>query len=186
MRALTRLVARIIYFIEDDFAPLVMPLLARLVFAAIFLRYFWQSALTKAGADFSGLYAPSFNAFAQMFPKAAEAASYDITKATAFQKAVILAGTWAEFVLPVLIVIGLLTRPAALGMIVFVVVMTLTDLYGHNVIADPSTVGGFFDAQPNGLLDQRALWIMLLLIPLVRGAGPVSIDRFFARRTGIV
>ena len=44
---------------------------------------------------------------------------------------IVVAGTVAEFILPILIAIGLFTRLAALGMIGFVIVQTLTDLFGH-------------------------------------------------------
>lgn len=144
--------------------------------------YFWNSAFTKLGEGISGLYTPSFNAFAQIFPKGAEAASYDISQATTFQKVTVLAGTWAELVLPALILIGLLTRIAALGMIVFVIVQSTTDVIGHH--ADDTTIGGWFDGASSALiLDQRAFWILLLLILVVRGAGPLSIDRLLARKT---
>jgi putative oxidoreductase len=158
----------------------ILPTLARFIFAATLFLYYWNSALTKLGdAGIDGLFSPTFNAFAQIFPKGAEAAGYDITQATLFQKAVVLAGTWAEFILPVLIVLGLFTRPAALGMIGFVVVQSLTDLFGHGGLSDPATLGAWFDAAPGGvILDQRALWIFLLLVLLQKGGGPLSVDRF--------
>ncbi len=142
----------------EALSPALLPTLARFVFAATLLLYYWNSATTKlGGAGIGGLFSPSFNAFAQIFPKGAEAASYDIAQATLFQKAVILAGTWAEFVLPALILLGLFTRLAALGMIGFVIVQTLTDLYGHGVLSEPATVGAWFDGAPGSvILDQRA------------------------------
>ncbi len=85
--------------------------------------------------------------------------------------------------LPALIVLGLFTRIAALGMVVFVIVQTLTDLYGHGLIADATALGAWFDGDPTALiLDQRALWVMLLLIPVFRGGGPVSLDALIKRR----
>ena len=160
-----------------------MPTLARFVFAALFAVYFWNSFMTKVGSDFAGLFQPSFNAFAQIFPKGAEAVSYDISQASAFQKMVILAGTWAELVLPVLIIIGLFTRLAAIGMVGFVFVQTLTDLFGHNAINDSKTLGAWFDGAPDSIImDQRALWIMLLLIIVFRGAGVISLDELIKRR----
>jgi len=178
MIALINLYLRIAHSLEFGLAPVLMPLLARLVFAAVFLLYFWNSAMTKVGANFAGLYKPSSGAFAQILPKAAEAASYDVSHLTPIQTAIILAGTWGELLLPVMIVIGLFTRFAAAGMVVFVVIQTVVDIYGHGI----GTQGGWFDGQPDGLLDQRALWIMLLLIPLFRGAGALSLDRLLLRR----
>ena len=156
--------------------PLTTPVLstlARFVFAATLLVYFWNSALTKIPGGLGDLFSPSFNAFAQIFPKGAEAASYDIGQATSFQKLVILAGTWAEFILPLLIIVGLFTRLAALGMIGFVIVQSLTDIIGHN-----SETGAWFDKASDSLiLDQRAFWVFLLLYLVLRGGGPLSLDR---------
>ncbi len=160
----------------DRLAPILLPTLARFIFAAVLLVYYWNSGLTKLGGDvLGGLFSPSFNAFAQIFPKGAEAVSYDITQASLFQKLVVLAGTWAEFILPALIIVGLLTRLSALGMIGFVVVQSLTDIWGHN--ADAKTIGSWFDVDSASLiLDQRAFWVFLLLYLVMRGAGPLSLD----------
>lgn len=186
MTALINLYLRLAHFVEYRVGAALMPTLARFLFAAIFAVYYWNSALTKLGGDLTHLVQPSFNGFAQIFPKAAEAASYDITQATAMQKAVILAGTWAEFVLPALIILGLFTRLAALGMVGFVVVQSLTDLFGHNAISDGSTLGAWFDGAPDSImLDQRALWIVLLLVLVFRGAGPLSLDELLKRRLRI-
>ena len=95
-----------------------------------------------------------------------------------FQWAVVVAGTIAEFVLPLLIVVGLLTRLAALGMIGFIVVQSLTDLYGHGGIEHAATVGAWFDRISDAaVLDQRAFWVLCLLILVFKGAGALSIDR---------
>ena len=135
MNALKRLHHAVFDPIEA-LTPHIVSTLARFIFAATLFMYYWNSALTKLGKQgISGLWDPTFNAFAQMFPKGAEAASYDITQATVFQKTIILAGTWAEFVLPILIVVGLFTRYAALGMIAFIVMQSLTDIYGHGADA---------------------------------------------------
>ncbi len=159
----------------DRFARFLLPTLARFIFAAVLLVYYWNSGLTKLGDGIKGLLSPTFNAFAQIFPKGAAAVGYDITQATSFQKFVTLAGTWAEFVLPALIVAGLLTRLAAFGMIGFVVVQSLTDIWGHD--ADAGTVGSWFDISSGApILDQRAFWVFLLLYLAMRGAGPISFD----------
>ena len=159
-------------------ADWMLPTLARLLFAAILLLYFWVSGLTKIGNGLLGIFQPSVGAYAQIFPKAMETAGYDTSQLSIFHWAVVLAGTWAEFLLPLLIVIGFMTRVAALGMIGFVVVQTLTDLYGHGAIAEARTLGAWFDKAPDSIiLDQRALWVFVLLVIVIKGAGPLSIDR---------
>ena len=159
--------------------------LARFLFAALFLFYFWASGATKLGDGFFGFISPSFDAYAQIFPRAMEAANYDASQLTIFHTLVVLAGTYAEFLLPLLIVIGLFSRLAALGMIGFVIVQTLTDLYGHGVINEAKSVGAWFDRLPDAIImDQRALWIFLLLVIVVKGAGPISVDRVLANNAG--
>lgn len=150
-----------------------LPLAARFVFAAVLFGYFWVSGLTKIG---DGVFSPSMGAFAQIYPRAFEAVSYDSSQMGGFQTLIVLLGTYAEFALPVLIVIGLLTRLAAVGMIGFVVVQSLTDVFGHNAGAE--TLGAWFDRIPDAaIMDQRALWVLLLLILIGKGAGALSVDR---------
>ena len=152
--------------------------LARLLFAALFLMYFWVSGLTKLGDGLLGIVSPSAGAYAQIFPRAMEAVGYDTSQLGLFHTLVVLAGTWTEFLLPLMIVIGLLTRLAAVGMIGFVIVQSLTDLYGHGAIAEANTVGAWFDKVPDSvILDQRALWVFLLITLVLKGAGPLSVDR---------
>jgi putative oxidoreductase len=159
-----------------------LPLLARLVFAGVLLVYYWNSALTKVGDGVLGILSPSSGAYVQIFPKAMEAAGYDTTQLTLFHWAVVVAGTAAEFVLPALIVAGLLTRLAALGMIGFITVQSLTDLFGHGGIAHEGTLGAWFDRMSDALiLDQRAFWVLCLLILVLKGAGAVSLDRLLFR-----
>ena len=174
MNGLVSLYAAVLVWM-DRLSPFLLPTLARFIFAAVLLLYYWNSGLTKLGGSIDGLLSPTFNAFAQIYPKGAEAVGYDITQATLFQKLVTLAGTWAEFVLPALIITGLLTRLAAIGMIGFVVVQSLTDIWGHG--ADAATIGSWFDISSDALiLDQRAFWVFLLLFLAMRGAGPLSFD----------
>ncbi|MEM1388307.1 MAG: DoxX family protein [Pseudomonadota bacterium] len=158
-------------FIEDKVAPWLIPTLARIVFALVFFFYFFNSAGTKLDAWAT----PSFGAFGQIFPRVAEAVSYDLTQASFFQKVVMVLGAWAEYALPVLILIGLATRLAAIGMIGFIIVQSLTDIYGHGL--GPADIGAWFDNVASAvILDQRTLWVFLLLILVVRGAGPISVD----------
>ena len=153
----------------DRQADWLVPTLARLVFAAVLAGYFWASALTKLDGPFT----PSLGAYAQIFPRMFEAAGYDVSQMGLWQWLVALAGAWAEFALPALIVLGLFTRVAALGMAGFVVVQSLTDIYGHDAAA-----GAWFDRASDALiLDQRALWMLLLVALVLKGGGPFSADR---------
>jgi len=160
-----------------------LPTLARFIFGVTLYYYFINSAMTKLGGEGLGaLLTPTAGMFGQMLPAAAEAAGYDVSTATFPQTMIMLSGTWAEFVLPTLIIIGLFTRFAAIGMVGFLAVMTVVDLYGHGGISDPAVLGAWFDTDTSGIvLDQRIYWVFLLLYLFFRGAGPLSIDRFFKR-----
>ncbi|NVK33364.1 MAG: DoxX family protein [Rhodobacteraceae bacterium] len=151
-------------------------LTARLVFGSTLLVYFINSGMTKVGKGPLGFLAPSDGAYAQILPSLMEQVGYDTSQIEFFPYGlIVLLGTWAEFVLPVLVVIGLFTRAASLGMIVFIVVMTVVDITGHHV--DASTIGMVFDSNPSSLIaDQRMLWLMVLFIPLLRGPGCISLD----------
>ena len=170
MTALNRAYDGIFTRIEN--ATWILPTLARLIFAGVFLVYFWNSATTKVGDN---IFMPSLGAYAQIFPKATEAVGYDISQLSLLHTLIVIAGTVAEFVLPLLIVIGLLTRLAAIGMIGFVAVQSYVDVTGHGL--GQSDIGSWFDAVPTAvILDQRALWAFLLVVLIVRGPGPLSID----------
>ncbi|SIN81279.1 DoxX family protein [Vannielia litorea] len=157
-------------------APWLIPTLARLVFAGVLLVYYLNSGLSKFGEGLLGLFRPDAGAYVTIFPKAMEAVNYDVSQLSVFHWAVTLAGTWAEVILPVAIVIGLFTRLASLAMIGFVAVQSIVDVYGHGVTGDD--IGAWFDA-PSGalLLDQRAFWVFTLGVLVLRGAGPLSVDR---------
>ena len=160
-----------------------LPLIARAVFAATLLVYFWASGLTKLGDGLFGWLFPSVGAYAQIFPRQMEAVVYDVSQLGVFHWAVVTAGTWAEFILPVMILLGVLIRPAALGMIGFIVVQSLTDLYGHGGIEHAATLGALFDRAPDGvILDQRLMWSFVLLVPMLKGAGALSVDALLGRR----
>ena len=143
-----------------------LPALARAVFATVLPGYFRSSALTT----FDGLFTPSGSPFSQIYPRAFEAAGYDPGRFGLIPRLVVLFGDWAEFVLPLLIVLGLLTRVAALGRIGFTVVQSLTDKIGHKAAA--ATIRSWFNRASDAvILDQRALWVVVLVC---KGAGPVS------------
>lgn len=157
--------------------------LARVIFAAVLLHYFWQSGVSKIAFDQGvlGLLTPTDGAFAQIFPKAAEEALYNVSQMTFVQRIIALAGGWAEIVLPLLIVVGLFTRLAALGMIGFVFVQSLTDVAGHGVKIGAAGNDAWFDRYSDGLiLDQRAFWVFVLVVIVIKGAGPLSLDRVLA------
>lgn len=159
----------------DRLADAILPSLARLIFAGVLLGYFWASALTKFDG---GPFALRFGAYAQIFPKAVEAAGGNPDNLTWFHTLVVLMGSWAEVLLPLLILLGLFTRLAALGMVGFILVQSLTDILGHGAGAE--TIGRWFDRIPDALiLDQRGLWMLLLAVLMLKGGGPLSLDRIF-------
>ena len=156
----------------DRAGDAILPLAARFVFAAVLLVYFWASGVTKL----DGVFTPSLGAYAQIFPRAMEAAGFDPSQMGALRRLVVLLGAWAEFLLPAMIVLGLATRLAALGMVGFIVVQSLTDIIGHK--AGPQTIGTWFDRVSDALiLDQRAFWILGLLVLILKGPGALSVDR---------
>ncbi len=150
-----------------------VPTLARLLFAAVLFFYFWNSAMLKIDGS---IFTPSSGAFGQIFPKSAEAVLWDVSQMSILQRLVILAGTIAEFVLPLLLVFGLLTRLAALAMIGFIFVQTVVDVTGHAV-----PLGTLFDSA-QGLIDQRVMWIFLMVVLVIKGAGPIALDALFRKR----
>ncbi|MBA3908858.1 MAG: hypothetical protein C0524_03010 [Rhodobacter sp.] len=155
--------------LADRQADWLLPTAARLVFAGVLFGYFWASAGTKL----DGVFTPSLGSYAQIYPKAFEAAGYDVSQMGLWHRLVVLAGAWAEYILPALIVLGLITRLAALGMVGFVALQSLTDIYGHGIAA-----GAWFDRASDALiLDQRAFWMLLFLVLILKGAGPLSADR---------
>ncbi|MEO0358629.1 MAG: DoxX family protein [Pseudomonadota bacterium] len=158
-----------------------LPLFARFTFAAVLLFYFWNSALTKLGDGFAGLFSPSLNAYIQIFPKKTESLGYDASGFSMFDWLIVMAGTYGEFILPALIVVGLFTRIAALGMIIFVVVQSVVDVTGHGV--GGADLGGWFDG-PSGslIMDQRLLWVTLFATLIAKGAGALSLDAILKSR----
>lgn len=154
-----------------------LPLLARLVFASTLMLFFWRSAMTKLGDGFTGLFLPSMNAYAQVLPTRFEAVGYDTDALGFLDWMIVVAGTWGEILLPIMIIVGLWTRLAALGMIAFITVMSYVDIYAHGVAS-----GVMFDGDPAGMiLDQRLYWGLSLLILLCHGSGKFSLDQLLNR-----
>ena len=173
INALTELAARL---------DALLPLLARFTFGAVPALYFWASALMKLGDGFFGFLFPSAGAYVQIFPHAMENIGYDPSALGLFHWAVVTAGTWAKFILPLTILIGLYKRLSALGMNGFIVVQSLTDLYGHGLAGDAKFIGSWFDRIPDAMLmDQRMLWVFPLIVLVIKGTGALSIDRAFMR-----
>lgn len=166
-------------------AEWLLPTLARVVFAGVLLFYFWVSAMTKLGDGAAGLIWLSDTAYVQIFPKAVEAVNYDASQLGLGYWLVAVIGTWSEFLLPLFITLGLLTRLSALGMIGFVLVQSYVDITGHAV--GPKTTGAWFDhISGAAIADQRALWVLLLMILVVKGAGPVSVDAALAPLKNVI
>ena len=159
-------------------------LLARFTFAAVLFMYFFNSAKTKVGDGLSGLLSIDDGAYIQILPTVMEKYGYDVSQIPAFPYQVIVyAGTYSEFILPALIVIGLFTRIAAVGMIVFVFVQSFVDITAHG--ADATAIGAWFDRVPDSaILDQRAMWVFLLAYLVIYGAGKVSLDHLFSAKNG--
>ena len=148
-------------------------LLARLVFLAVLLPYYINSALTK----FDGPFSIADSAYYQIALPAVDAAGGDVSAVSIFPWGLmVLFGSYGEIILPLLLVAGVSTRIAALGMIGFIIVQTLTDVLVHNV--DATTIGALFDRFPDSvILDQRLLWIFPLVYLAVKGAGLFSLDK---------
>jgi putative oxidoreductase len=80
-----------------------------------------------------------------------------------------------EFLFPILIIIGLLTRLAAFGLIVFVVLATI---FFHNYwdMTDPALI-----AQNMGAFNKNLAILGGLILLMVTGAGPASVDAALRR-----
>jgi len=82
-----------------------------------------------------------------------------------------------------MILLGLFTRLASLGMIGFIAVMSFVDVAFHGL--KPDDVGALFDrVQDSVIADQRLLWVLPLVYLVLYGAGSVSLDRLMVRRRG--
>ncbi len=162
----------------DDWFP---GLAARLVFSSVLLMFFLNSVATKVGSGFPGILIPGGSAYAQILPKIAEAASYDVSQIAFIPWGLIVTlGTYAEAILPCLILIGLFTRMASLAMIGFIATMTMTDVWAHGL--DAKSIGALFDGVQDSIVsDQRLLWVFPLVYLTVKGAGMISADALLAR-----
>ena len=172
-----RLHARVFGAVQNALDDWLTGLAARLVFASTLFFYYLNSAQTKVGEGLAGFFTPTPGAYIQIlgFP-ALDAAGGDPAALPLLSKLIVYAGTYAEFVLPVLIVIGLFSRLAALGMMGFIAVQTIVDVTVHEL--DAKSVGAMFDRFPDAIVaDQRLLWLFPLLVVVVHGPGLISLDR---------
>lgn len=173
---------RVFSILENLAGSWFLGLAARLVFSSVLLVFFVNSALTKLGSGFPDMFIPAVGAYAQILPPVAEAAGYDPSMIALFPwKLIVLAGTYAELLLPVMLLIGLFTRFTSLGLIGFIVVMSIVDVQFHGL--DAKSIGTMFDrVQDQIIADQRLLWIFPLIYLVLRGAGPVSVDGLLRHR----
>lgn len=179
LTALPGLYCRLTKRIEAISDAWLLGLLARLTFLAVLVPYYLNSALTK----FDGLFSIAPGAYYQIALPAVEAAGGDVSAVSFLPWGLmVVLGSYGEILLPLLIVAGLFTRIAALGMIGFVTVQSLTDVYVHKVGAE--TTGALFDRFPDSvILDQRLLWIFPLAYLVAKGAGLLSLDAALAAIT---
>ncbi|MCU0789808.1 MAG: DoxX family protein [Nitratireductor sp.] len=155
-------------------------LFARFTFLAVLFLYYFNSWKTKAGEGVSGILSVNENSWYQIVPWAVERAGGDVTQVGLLDDLIVYAGTYAELLLPLMIVAGLFARAAALGMIGFVAVQSFVDIRFHGV--GPETTGALFDRFPDSvILDQRLLWVFLLSMIVFKGAGALSLDWLLTR-----
>jgi len=165
------------HLVQRVFEDWLIGTLGRLVFAGVLLMYFINSALTKFRGSFPEV---AVGAYAQILPTRMEEVGFDPSQLDTIEHVIVYAGSYGEIILPVLIVAGLLTRLASLGMIVFIAVMTYVDITAHQV--DAATIGAWFDNTATApIADQRSLWAFLLLVLVLKGPGPISLDALFGR-----
>lgn len=157
-------------------------LVARLAFASVLGLYFLTSFLTKIGSGPFGFLSIADGAYYQILPSIIDAAGNDVANVSFFPWTIIVyLGTYAEFLLPVLIILGLFTRLASLGMIGFIAVQSFVDIKFHEIGAE--AIGTPFDRFPDAvILDQRLLWIVPLIFLIIKGAGAISLDTLLLRR----
>ncbi|EKF42422.1 DoxX subfamily protein [Nitratireductor indicus C115] len=178
---LVRLYATVFASLERAVEGWLPGLAARFSFLAVLYFYFLNSALTKVEPGIAGFFHIADGAYYQIALPAVEAAGRDVSQVAFLPWGLIVrTGTYAEFILPILVVLGLFTRLAALGMIGFVLVQSYVDITVHQV--GKETAGAWFDRFSDGLIfDQRTLWVFLLLYLAVKGAGALSLDAALAR-----
>jgi len=157
-------------------------LAARFGFTSVLALYYLNSGWQKLGDGPLGLFNPSLGAYASILPPIMDRYGGDVAAIPLFPwQIIVYLGTWAELALPVLIVIGLFSRIAALGMIAFVIVQSYVDIAFHGL--EGRFVGAMFDRFPDAIIyDQRLMWVLLLALIVVNGPGKLSLDHVLGRR----
>jgi putative oxidoreductase len=151
-------------------------LFARFVFASTLYVYYLNSAKTKIGKGLLGFLEITDGAYVQIAGPAFEAAGYEQSAMPLPAHIMVFMGTYGEFILPVLVIIGLFSRIGASGMIAFIFVQTYVDVSVHSV-----ALGSLFNGQPGDILDQRLFWLVPLLYVVLKGPGAISLDNILSR-----
>ncbi len=151
-------------------------LFTRLAFLLTLYIYYLNSAKTKIGDGLLGFLSITDGAYIQIAGPAFEAAGYEQSALSLPTHIVVFFGTYGEFILPVLIVLGLFARIGAIGMIGFIVVQTYVDVSVHQV-----ALGTLFNGQPGEIVDQRLFWMIPLIYVALKGPGAVSLDNILSR-----
>lgn len=182
--AIVRLHNAVFGTIERALAGWFTGLAARFAFASVLFYYYFHSGTQKLGDGLFGFISPSLGAYASILPIQMEQAGYDPAALSFFPwHLIVLFGTWGEIILPLLVVVGLFSRIAALGMIVVVFVQSYVDIVGHGL--DEPSIGAMFDRLPDAIIyDQRLLWVTVLVLIVVNGPGKLSLDHLLGRRFG--
>lgn len=182
IHTLERLHDSVFRTIETAAGPWLLPLLARLVFSSVLMMFFINSGLTKVGSGFPDFLIPGAGAYAQILPSITEAVSYDTDQIAFFPwKLIVFGGTYAEFLLPVMLLLGVFTRLTSVGFIGFIIVMSFVDIQFHGL--EPEAIGAMFDRIHNSVIfDQRLLWVFPLIYLAIKGGGPISVDALILRR----
>ncbi len=155
---------------------------ARFAFLSVFFFYYLNSFFTKVGEGLIGFFQIQDGAYFQIVPGAMEAAEYDTGKVSLLADMIVFCGTYMEIILPVLVIAGLLTRLAALGMIGFIAVQTFVDINYHG--AEAKTIGALFDRVPDSVIsDQRTLWVFVMVVLVIKGGGYISLDHLLFRKS---
>jgi putative oxidoreductase len=181
VRSIIRIHDNFFGFIERNFSSWFLGIAARFSFASVLGLFYLNSAWLKLGDGFFGFLSPSVGAFASIVPYVLENAEYDISLIPFFPyHLVVIFGMWMEALLPILITLGLFTRIAAFGMIIFIAVQSFVDIVFHGLEAQ--YVGAMFDRSSIAVVfDQRLLWIFVLIILIIKGAGIFSLDNLLKK-----
>ena len=182
--SLVRLHHRVFSAVEQALAGWFNGFAARFAFASLLLFYYLNSAWNKLGDGLLGFLHPSVGAYASIIPPVFDSYGNTVENVPFFPwDLIVIVGTLGELVLPILVVVGLFSRIAAIGMIVFVIVQSFVDVMYFQVTG--KYLGAMFDRLPDAIIfDQRLLWIFVLLMIVVNGPGKLSLDYLLRRRFG--